>query len=210
MRLTDGGNGGHYRAEARAFLGSPAAPHAVRVTPAIAQTLIMVAYVANVMHGAIVASIAGVVVEHGLRDCRHSGEACARDARREASHVNSCPARGCGLRGTARISLVSVPCTRLMIFAWPGICPGAIGLSDIAGLRDILRDFVAGILALVGGDRVQLIGLLGVDRLGRALPRTSGQQAEADGNHDGQADSHFIPRLRWLRVNARAAIWAKA
>jgi len=99
---------------------------------------------------------------------------------------------------------------RLAIFARRGASAGAIGLADIAVLRGILRHVAAGILRLVGGDRIQLIGLLGIDLLGRALPRTAGQQSQAGGDRDGQAGSHLIPHSNGPCINAPAAIWGAA
>jgi len=96
------------------------------------------------------------------------------------------------------------------IFAGLGIGAGAIGLADIVGLRRILRDIVARILGLVGGDRVQLIGLLGVDRLRRALPGAAGRYGQEDHRRDKQAALHGIPHWHWLRFNARAATWGAA
>lgn len=104
---------------------------------------------------------------------------------------------------------------RLAIFArsvFPGPRAGArtIDLAHVAGLRRILGDIVAGFFALVGGDRVQFIRLLGIDLLGRALRRASGQQGQAGYGRDGQAGPHFIPRSNGQGINARAAIWCAA
>jgi len=98
----------------------------------------------------------------------------------------------------------------LAIFARRGASARTIGLADIAGLRGILRDVVARILGLIGGDRVELVGLLGIDLLGRALLRTARQQGQAGSDRNGQAGPHLIPRSNGRSINARAAIWGAA
>ena len=82
---------------------------------------------------------------------------------------------------------------QLAIFARRSPGTRAIGLADIVGLRRILRNVVARILAGIGGDRIQLIRLLGVDLLGRALFRAAGQQSQADDSRGKQAGPHLIP-----------------
>ena len=97
-----------------------------------------------------------------------------------------------------------------LIFARPLVGAGAIGLPDIVGLRRILGDVVARILALVGSDRVQLVRLLGVDLLGQALCPAAGQQSQCEGSRGGQADSHFIPPVHGRYHNAPRALWGAA
>ena len=82
--------------------------------------------------------------------------------------------------------------------------------ADIAGLRGILGGIIARILTGVGRYRVELIRLLGVDRLGGALLCTAGHQAEADDRRGKQAGPHLIPRFHGPCFNARSAIWGTA
>lgn len=96
---------------------------------------------------------------------------------------------------------------RLAIFARRRTRARAIGLADVTRLRSILRDVVAGIFALIGGDRVELIRLLGIDRLRGALLRTAAEQGQAGDARDGQAGPHLVPRSNRSGINARAAIW---
>lgn len=99
---------------------------------------------------------------------------------------------------------------RLAIFARRRSGARAIDLANIARLRRILRDVVAGILGLIGGDRVELIGLLGIDRLRRALLRTAAEQGQAGDSRNGQAGPHLVPRSNRSDINARATIWCMA
>jgi len=98
----------------------------------------------------------------------------------------------------------------LTVFARRCACTRAIGAADIVGLRCILRDVVAGVLAGISGDRVQLFRLLGVELLGRALFGATGQQRQADNGRGKQAGPHRIPLWHRLRLNAPAAIWCAA
>lgn len=93
--------------------------------------------------------------------------------------------------------------TALAIFARRGAGARAIGLADVAGLRRILGDIIAGILGLIGGDRVQLIRLLGIDLLRRALGVAAGQGQR--GEQRDESAVHAIPRSGFGRNhNARA------
>ena len=82
--------------------------------------------------------------------------------------------------------------------------------ADIAGLRGILGGIVARIVAGVGRYCVELVRLLGIDRLGRALLRAPGQQAKANDRRGNQADPHFIPLRLEPSLNAPTAIWGAA
>ncbi len=93
------------------------------------------------------------------------------------------------------------------IFARPSAGAGAIGLADIAGLRRILRDVVARIVGRIGRDRIELVGLLGIDLLGRALLGAASQKAQAEDRRGGeQAGPHIIPLGLGHRLNASSLL----
>ena len=92
---------------------------------------------------------------------------------------------------------------RLMIFARRRARARAIGLADIFTPRGILRDIVARLLARIGGDRVELIRLLGIDLLRRTLRAAAAEQGHHGEESGSQADSHTA-------LNARTALWGAA
>ena len=106
-----------------------------------------------------------------------------------------------------RTGVNSIPARRSTIFAGRRGGTGAVRLAYVAGLRRILSDVVPRIFSLIGSDRVQLIRLLGIDRLRRALSRASRQQGDpCDGNNE-QIIPHFYAPPSGFRVNARARVW---
>ena len=109
--------------------------------------------------------------------------------------------RGVPASAGARENVRSVILTRRIARA------RAIGLAEIVGLGRILRDVVAGVVAGIGGDGVELGRLLGIERLGRASPGTTAQQGQADHDRSRQADPHPVPRSRGFTPNARTAFW---
>ena len=92
---------------------------------------------------------------------------------------------------------------RLMIFARRRARACAIRLADIFTSRRILRDVIARLLARIGGDRVELIRLLGIDLLRRTLRAAAAEQGQCDDGPCGQYDPHTA-------LNARAELWGTA
>ena len=95
----------------------------------------------------------------------------------------------------------------LAIFTGRRACASAIRIADIIGLRGILCDVIASLFGRVDGDRIQLIRLLGVDLLDRALFRAADQHSDAGDGRGAQPGSHFIPLMNGRFPNARAIIW---
>lgn len=97
---------------------------------------------------------------------------------------------------------------RLAIFARGSARTGAVGFANIVGLRRALRDAITRILARIGGDRVQLIRLRGIDLLGRALSAAAAEQSHPDEEADAGRGTltwlHGIPLLRRCECEERA------
>ena len=175
----------------RRFL--PAAPDAVMVMPfGAAMALVVPAVMAPVVVPAAVVMIAivmPIVGQSGVqgRRCDDKAERSGKSLERTHGVPLLCYGHAAGGRATAAL----VPAARSAIFARRCRRAGAIGATHIVRLCGILRNVVARILGLVGGDRIQLIRLLGIDGLGRALPAARGQR-EQDG-HEDQAAFHLFP-----------------
>jgi hypothetical protein len=199
--------------------GLPAARHAMMMVPfAAALAMMMPAVVAVpaaiivpativVPAAVVMAAIVMPVVGHGGGHAGRGGDEAERDDDAfEQAHGLSFSGYGsvrAGRTSAVRVPMAGPAMAPGLIFARRCRGAGAIGLADIVGLRRILGDVVARILGLVGGDGVELIRLLGIDILGRALPAARREQQNR--RQDRQTASHGHPLSLILPgSNARA------